>query len=1010
MRRILVIAVLALALALGLALGVALTDNGSVASANPTPGNYVQLPVLGYIGNSRAGVDWVIEAQNVGSTWTKIALLLFPESTGFCQPQAANPFKIECTGLLKPGTSWVWTSSQLPSTAKSAIAISYNPFPNQGNPYWRCEQWTTDLNKMTWPEGWPGVTSTPGQFPFNWNYFGGQPIAVEVVRKGPGNTTPSFVMTGGYSGISAMQEGRYDPLFGGFAYYAPVVYSGYNSWNSWLYIQNSGTECTSIELWFKDRDSCLRAKICSVPQVSPGYTAQFSVVGCVDPGFTGSVWIRASQPLGIVVDQIGSDVLMSYNGVAAELCYVFNGQCLDSGGGSQVAYGPLIYRETNGWSTVIHVQNMSSIVAAKVKVYFVDQSGDIITTLVDWICPRGETEFPLQLVNSLPGQYVGAVRVESQAWESPGDPAVNAVPIAAVAELMQWASPTKVSNAAAYNLFPEDQGYVWQIGAGDSNGLQGGVAVIGIPSFMKRGNYTGLVTDIAIQNLVPKPGFTDFVLYVYDQNGLIDYVCEKLNEKQVEYINLDNWNWIQTGFSGSAVISAVYWEHDVITGVPIFGAGNPQLPILLRNVVGLAAIKVERAVPSTGAPAAGDVTSASEGFPIPPGFDFEGYYPQCPGVPTSCAPAPLVITVCAPYAGAPILVQDEENPLSLFFWAPNHPQNIANPVLLPDGRFQYTIQAATGTWFANGADGIISGHRYRVRIGDFLHNDLIALNFLGTYAAVVDGYVANLPGIDQVVLVPCQGAPATGFQTGLPYYVNLAPPAGVIEGYLAAGTPAGVGNGVPEWLGAPLNPAAFGSVIELWLAPTAANQPGTFLRSTTTNREGFFRFDNVNPCLLYELKFGSTTTVIPDVAATAPGQKYMISPAGIFGPGPRPLPGGPAGPAVAAVTFKKVFAAGTFPVPTADTTRLSANGFSGTVGAAGGSVTVYGLPNSPISFSETLAATNKGIYLQTWASADGACNASGPAAGLLTNTGSFGDAGTTRTCTLTNTVNNVTAP
>ncbi|MFN8485688.1 MAG: hypothetical protein U0768_21820, partial [Anaerolineae bacterium] len=627
MRRVLVIAVLALALALGLALGVALAFDGGAAQASPTPGNYVQLPVLGYIGNTKAGVDWTIEAQNVGSTWTKIALLLFAENSGFCQPQAQNPFKIECTGLLKPGTSWVWTSSQLPSSAKSAIAISYNPFPQQGNIWWRCEDWTNSLNKLTWPEGWPSVNSLPGQFPFNWNPFYGEPIAVEVVRKMPGNATPSFVMADAYSGLSAMQEGRYDPLFGGFAYYAPVVYSGYNGWNSWLYIQNSGTECTSIELWFKDRDSCLRAQICSVAQVSPGYSAQFNVAGCVSTGFTGSVWIRASQPLGIVVDQIGQDVLMSYTGVAAELCYVFNGQCLSSGGGSQVAYGPLIYRETNGWATVIHVQNMSSIVAAKVKVYFVDQSGDIITTLVDWICPRGETEFPLALVNNLPGQYVGAVRVESQAWESPGDPAVNAVPIAAVAELLNYSSPTKVTQATAYNLFPEDQGYVWQIGAGDASGLQGGVAVIGIPSLMQRGNAYNMVTDVAIQNLVPKPGFTDFVMYVYDQNGLLDYVCEKLNEKQVEYINLANWNWIQPGFVGSAVISAVYWEHDVITGIPVFGAQNPQIPILLRNVVGLAAVKVERVVPG-GAPAAGDVTAASEGFPIPPGFDFEGYIPQ----------------------------------------------------------------------------------------------------------------------------------------------------------------------------------------------------------------------------------------------------------------------------------------------------------------------------------------------------------------------------------------------
>ncbi|MFN8483564.1 MAG: hypothetical protein U0768_11035 [Anaerolineae bacterium] len=920
MRRVLVIAVLALALALGLALGVALADNSATVTASPTPGNYVQLPVLGYIGNTKAGLDWIIEAQNVGSTWTKIALLLFAENSGFCQPQAQNPFKIECTGLLKPGTSWVWTSAQLPSSAKSAIAISYNPFPQQGNIWWRCEDWTNTLNKLTWPEGWPSVNSLPGQFPFNWNPFYGEPIAIEVVRKVPGNATPSYYMSDAYSGISAMQEGRYDPLFGGFAYYAPVVYSGYNGWNSWLYIQNSGTECTSIELWFKDRDSCLRAQICSVAQVSPGYSAQFNVAGCVSTGFTGSVWIRASQPLGIVVDQIGQDVLMSYTGVAAELCYVFNGQCLDAGGGSQVAYGPLIFRETNGWATVIHVQNMSSIVAAKVKVYFVDQSGDIITTLVDWICPRGETEFPLALVNTLPGNYVGAVRVESQAWESPGDPAVNAVPIAAVAELLQYSSPTKILQATAYNLFPEDQGYYWQIGQGDASGLQGGVAVIGIPSFAKRGNQPlNLTTDIAIQNLVPKPGFTDFVVYVYDQNGLLDYVCEKLNEKQVEYINLDNWGWIQPGFLGSAVISAVYWEHDVITGIPVFGPQNPQIPILLRNVVGLAAVKVERSVPvAPGAVPPGDITGASEGFPIPPGFDFEGYIPQCPGVPVSCAPVPLLITVCDPYqphvvrgdgetwTGPSILVQDEENPLTVLFWVPGgHPTNGIEPVELGNGQTAFVVKPATGPNIVGlGADGIISGHRYRIRIGDFMHDLPLAVNFLGYYTAHWGPYSAKIPGIDTVILVPCQSGAAGGV-TPLPYTVNLAPPAGVIEGYEHTGTaPVGVGpgelpNGDPAWTGAPLNPSA-GKYVALWLPPTVANQAGTFLQATRTNTEGYFKFTNVNPCLVYELKFvsdingTSTDGVIPAILATIPGQKYMVSVAGgIFPPGPLPLGGAP---------------------------------------------------------------------------------------------------------------------
>ena len=64
-------------------------------------------------------------------------------------------------------------------------------------------------------------------------------------------------------------------------------------------------------------------------------------------------------------------------------------------------------------------------------------------------------------------------------------------------------------------------------------------------------------------NLVAKPGFTDFAIFVYDQNGLLDYVCEKLHDRQVEYIDLATWGWISPNFNGSMVVSATYWEHEV---------------------------------------------------------------------------------------------------------------------------------------------------------------------------------------------------------------------------------------------------------------------------------------------------------------------------------------------------------------------------------------------------------------------------------------------------------------
>ena len=589
-----------------------------------TGANYYQLPVLGYIGNSNTNVEYVIEAQNVGATWTKIALLLFAEAQPYCEPQVQAPFKLECSGLLKPGSSWIWSSNALSRSAKSAIAFSFDPTLVD------CYDINANRNKP-WPKEWTSYTNggqVVGGFPFNWNPYYGQPIAVEVVRRAPAPANSALVVSSAYSGVSARQDGRYDPAFGGYAFYDRVVYSGFLGMNSTLYLQNSGDECTSLELWFKAQDDCLRAMVCEVMALAPGYTAQLNATTCVPPGFVGSVWIRATQPLGIVIDQVGANTLMSYTGAPASLNY---GRYSDyMGGGSQVAYGPLMYREYNGWDTRVYVQNMSGVVAAKVKVYFVDHNGGIITTLVDWVCPRGEQVFYLPLVNNLPGQYVGAIRVESQTWVTPGEYPVGSAPIAAVAELIQYSNAARQTplQAVAYNLLRQEDGYIWQVGD-RFGGLQSGAAVIAIPSLLQKGNQLGIQTELAIQNLAPKPGFTDFAIFVYDQNGLLDFVCEKLNEKQVEYIDLSTWGWIAPGFKGSAVISATFWEHDVFDG-----QGQFQ-----RNVVGLGAVKVERYVATSGIPQAGDVAAASEGFPIPgklghcPNFDWEGFPPICPGQP-----------------------------------------------------------------------------------------------------------------------------------------------------------------------------------------------------------------------------------------------------------------------------------------------------------------------------------------------------------------------------------------
>jgi hypothetical protein len=461
-------------------------------------------------------------------------------------------------------------------------------------------------------------------YAFDFGAYPGAPMAVEVVRKCPGDADPMVSVTGGYSGLADEMLGAYDPIYGGYAFFAPLVYAGKDGFDSWLYVQNGGIECSSIEIWFKEQNDCLRPKVCDVLALAPGETHQFDASSCVGPGWIGSAWVRGSEPLSVVVDIIGRDLLMTYHGNPAELKYTFQGAPAFTTG-SQVAYGPLLYSEYQGWDSQVQVQNMSLITNAKVKVYFLDRGGDVITTLVDWICPGGSQSYYLPIVAQMPGNWVGAVRVESQEWFAPGNPAVEGPSVTAVAQLVKYADigRTQPLEAVAYTLLPEQRAFDWQLGAG-RGGLYSGVGLIGIPSFMKDVGSSGLTTELSIANVVPKPGFTDFVIYIYDQNGLIQNMCEKLHEKQVEYIDVGaNLSFLPDGFKGSAVISAVFWEHDVFDPVGRFQ----------RNLVGLAAIKIERTGTTLGTDIPGDESSANEGFPIMGRFGFAGPVASCPGVP-----------------------------------------------------------------------------------------------------------------------------------------------------------------------------------------------------------------------------------------------------------------------------------------------------------------------------------------------------------------------------------------
>ena len=68
------------------------------------------------------------------------------------------------------------------------------------------------------------------------------------------------------------------------------------------------------------------------------------------------------------------------------------------------------------------MQNLSHNTNALVKVYFYNEGGSMIKSLVDWINRNRSQTFYLPAINGLPNGYRGSAKVHSWQWNPPNPP------------------------------------------------------------------------------------------------------------------------------------------------------------------------------------------------------------------------------------------------------------------------------------------------------------------------------------------------------------------------------------------------------------------------------------------------------------------------------------------------------------------------------------------------------------------------------------------------------------
>jgi hypothetical protein len=293
----------------------------------------------------------------------------------------------------------------------------------------------------------------------------------------------------------------------------------------------------------------------------------------------GAAWLRSTQPLGVIVDEENADgdALLTYHGLPADL-------------GSTINHAPVIYKDFEGWNSGVQVQNLSSTVRAKVKVYFLDNSGGIITSIVDWICPRGSRTYFLPVIANLPDHYAGAVRVESQAWLWPGGPAVDPPEVFSVVNLVNYLTRQSLS----YNTFPDKEVL--------------GVGAAALPSLAREVSpfVDGITwsSEILIQNLNPSYlGDATIRIDFFDANGLVENLCETIGPNSVDLVDMDFVGLLPVGWRGAGVVT---WQCGGFRGLDV--------------------LVVERA---SGNPFS-DLSKGYQGVPLPAGFASLAPI-QCPG-------------------------------------------------------------------------------------------------------------------------------------------------------------------------------------------------------------------------------------------------------------------------------------------------------------------------------------------------------------------------------------------
>lgn len=349
-----------------------------------------------------------------------------------------------------------------------------------------------------------------------------------AVQSEPAPDGGEGVVLSAYEGLDEDDRGVYDPVFGGFAFVLPWVPSA-DGFDSRLSFQNASIFNSGVEVIFIEGDEPkaspsvksldeikegmaiplnkqfggARATTVSFDQIKPGQAMEVRVSDHVEPGFRGVAILRSNQPLATMASVFSGGSTTNYTGGIFQLNYLFIPGVMFSVG-SEVAYAPLAYLPEDGWETDVHVQNLSGIVDAKVRLDFFGPTGKIIDTRTGYIPPGRSARFAFEALVSDPNgasPSAGWIQITSEEVWREGNSVVFPSNIVGVVHLVRRNQAGCVLESIAYNTQNEQTIFDWPSGQLTANTFQ-----LMFPSIVKGLGTSGNSTELALANVNPNTG------------------------------------------------------------------------------------------------------------------------------------------------------------------------------------------------------------------------------------------------------------------------------------------------------------------------------------------------------------------------------------------------------------------------------------------------------------------------------------------------------------------------